>query len=80
MRFCSPWLPFLTNSESSHGLLSTNQPQMAEVEKRMKVEALAEFNRKLVGILTAEQRQGLEKAAELQKAAEENAAKQGKGK
>lgn len=57
-----------------------DKPQHAEVEKRMKEEALAEFNRKLVGILTAEQRQGMEKAAEQQKAAEEAAGKKVKSK
>lgn len=57
-----------------------DKPRMEEVNKKMREEAVAEFNRKLVGILTAEQRDGMEKAAAQQKAAEENASKKSKGK
>jgi colicin import membrane protein len=47
-----------------------NKEQMAEVQKKMKEEARAEFERKLVGLLNAEQRAAVEKAAAAQKAAE----------
>ncbi|MFN4258149.1 MAG: hypothetical protein ACK4RK_02555 [Gemmataceae bacterium] len=47
-----------------------NDTLMEEVNKKMRKEAQEEFNRKLAGILTPEQRQGLEQAAELQNKAE----------
>jgi Spy/CpxP family protein refolding chaperone len=55
-----------------------DKTRMEEVNKKMREEAKAEFNRKLAGLLTAEERQGLEKAAQQQKEAEEAAKKKGK--
>jgi Spy/CpxP family protein refolding chaperone len=46
-----------------------DKTRLEEVNEKMREEAQAEFNRKLPGLLTAEQRQGLEKAAQQQKAA-----------
>jgi Spy/CpxP family protein refolding chaperone len=57
-----------------------DKPKTEEVQKKVREEAVAEFSRKLVGLLTAEQRQGLEKAAEQQKKAEEAAGKKIKSK
>jgi Spy/CpxP family protein refolding chaperone len=48
-----------------------DKAKMEELQTKMREEVRAEFDRKLVGILTAEQRAAMEKAAAAQKAAQE---------
>lgn len=56
-----------------------DKAKMEELQAKQREEARAEFNRKLVGILTAEQRAAMDKAAAAQKAAQEAAKSKKKG-